>query len=339
MLYRKVILVTALALVAATLGFFAARNHHLSQEKERSARFPTPVSHVERLCNEGGPGAAAEPLLAAADGNAAADTETVIARLQNENECLRAELKNAKARLAAHAAASSAGLKTVPETPAVQFYSPRLLAAYQDVAASTSKVRTLAALKPLSEYAARQDLELIPILQEAMRGGDADVCRTAMQMLSPYESPAILPALEQALANPDEQTRLMALTAAANVNDPQVVALMEQALNSPDENVRARALEIVEDQPPPLQLLSLEKGLFSSYPDVRSESLSGLLLRGDKAALETVLSGLQSSDGEFRQQVNETLRFLIDQEFETYEEAVAWWNVNQSRYDDDLVEK
>ena len=40
----------------------------------------------------------------------------------------------------------------------------------------------------------------------------------------------------------------------------------------------------------------------------------------------------------FREEVNSVLYFLIDQEFETYEDAIAWWDQNQHKYDEDLFE-
>ena len=38
-------------------------------------------------------------------------------------------------------------------------------------------------------------------------------------------------------------------------------------------------------------------------------------------------------------EINETLNFLINHEFETYDEAITWWNKNKNNYDEELFEK
>ena len=260
-----------------------------------------------------------------------------IAQLQEENQRLRNELEGLKAQLTQKVVAASAETSPLQEGAPV-FRNAQLLSAYQDVLNSTSKVRTLDLLMSLSGYAAEQEMELIPIIQQAMAGGDPEVCRAALELLEPYQNAAILPLLEQGFSMTDEDTRLAALAPLAKLTDPKAADLMELAVNDASEDVRARAMEIVEQQAEDIQLISLEKGLASAYADTKSQALSQLELRGDKAVVDVVLSGLQSSNSEFRQEVNSVLQFLLDREFESYQEAVQWWQANKNRYDDDLIE-
>jgi HEAT repeat protein len=307
----------------------------LDAEKDRSAKLTALTEQIQTLQNAPAKDAAgqdqkpADPM----------QTDAAIGRLQDENKRLRAELDSVKALLAKQTASAGAALKTDKELPPVEFRNAQLLAAWQEVAASTSKVRTLELLNSLNDYAAQQDLELIPILQQAMLSGDADVCRQAMQMLAGYQSPAVLPALEQAFATPDEFTRLAALAPIENINDPQVVNLLNMAFNDAAEDVRSRAVEIVRDQPEPLQLVSLQQAILSPHTDVGGEAISLLQLRGDKPAVSALIAGLNHPDPEFRSEVSAALEFLVSQEFTTADQAADWWNANQDRFDDNLFEK
>jgi len=260
-----------------------------------------------------------------------------IAQLQEENQRLRNELEGLKAQLIQKAVVASAEASTLQEGAPV-FRNAQLLSAYQDVLTSTSKVRTLDLLMSLSGYSAEQEMELIPIIQQAMAGGDPEVCRAALELLEPYQNAAILPLLEQGFSMTDKETRLAALAPLAKLTDPRAADLMGLAMNDASEDVRTRAMEIVEQQSEDSQLISLEKGLASAYADTQSQALSQLELRGGKAVVDIVLNGLQSQNSQFRQEVNSVLQFLLDREFESYQEAAQWWQANKNRYDDDLIE-
>lgn len=272
---------------------------------------------------------------APADQASAASDRRQIARLQEENQRLQTELESLKAQLTQKAAAEIAS--ALPEG-APAFRNTELLSAYRDVLTSTSKVRTLDLLVSLSGYSAQQEMELIPIIQQAMAGGDPEVCRTALELLEPYENAAILPLLEQGFGMADEDTRLAALAPLAKLNDPGAVELMGLAMNDAVEAVRSRVMEVAEQQTGDTQLASLAKGLTSAYQETQSQALSLLELRGDKAVIDVVLLGLETSNPEFKQEVNSALQFLVDREFETYQQGIQWWQANKNRYDDDLIE-
>lgn len=362
---RTGLIVIIVAVTAAAVGFIAARSvqqsdmqdketqlqtlqsqcqalaeelsrltAELDAEKDRSANLATLTEQIETLRSNNSPDAALTTVKPADP----VQVDAAVARLQDENKRLRAELDSVKAILAKPTADTAATLKTAPK-PDVQFYNAQLLTAYQDVLTSTSKVRTLELLNGLSDYAAQQDLELVPILQQAMLSGDVDVCRQAMQMLAGYDSPAILPALEQAFAMPDEFTRLVALSPIENINDPQVVNLLALAFNDPAEDVRTRAMEIVTNQPESLQLISLQTAIVALRPEVSQEAVTMLQLRGDKPGVSALIAGLNHPDPDVRSDTKDALQFLIDQEFDTAAQAEKWWNANQHRFDENLFEQ
>lgn len=363
---KTTLTVIIVAVAAAAFGFFAGRSADRADTPDKDAQLQTLQSQCEAMAEElsrltteldaekdrsaklAALTEQIQPLHTSPAKDAAPTTakpadpvqvDAAVARLQDENKRLRAELDSVKTLLAKQTAAAGATLKTDKDTPPVEFRNAQLLAVWQEVAASTSKVRTLELLNTLNDYAAQQDLELIPILQQAMLSGDVDVCRQATQMLAGYQSPAILPALEQAFGIPDEFTRLAALAPIENINDPRTVGLLSMAFNDPAEDVRTRAMEIVNNQPESLQLIALQAAIAAPHPDVSKEAVTMLQLRGDKAGVSALIAGLNHPDPEVRSETKDALQFLIDQEFDTAAQAENWWSANQNRFDDNLFEK
>ena len=122
----------------------------------------------------------------------------------------------------------------------------------------------------------------------------------------------------------------------SGIDDPQTVELLAQALSDTSKNVRSAALEVAEGHGDNIKLGVMEEGIGSPYDDVKYEIVSLLEDRSDHIAVEVLIEGLKDTDPDFREEVNAALDFLIDEEFETYEEAEAWWIENKDNYDDEL---
>ncbi|MHC4532268.1 MAG: hypothetical protein ACYSXD_12020, partial [Planctomycetota bacterium] len=58
--------------------------------------------------------------------------------------------------------------------------------------------------------------------------------------------------------------------------------------------------------------------------------------RSDHAAVDVLIEGLKSQDPDFREEINEVLDFLIEEEFDNYEEALYWWDQNRDKFDDEV---
>jgi HEAT repeat protein len=171
-----------------------------------------------------------------------------------------------------------------------------------------------------------------------MEDPNTKVARAAIDLLADYETPDALPAIEQALKLADEETRIAAVEPLSAINDPQVIPLLTQALNDASADVRAAAMEAVQqNESDPIKLSILEKAMASPYSDVKHEAVSMLGDRSDHTAVDLLIEGMKDQDPKIREEVSDTLSFLIDQEFRTYQEAQAWWTQNKSKYDADLI--
>jgi hypothetical protein len=98
-------------------------------------------------------------------------------------------------------------------------------------------------------------------------------------------------------------------------------------------------LKVASEHSDRIELSVLENGIISPHNDVKYASTWLLQERSDHRALEILLEGLNDTDPQFREEINETLNFLINHEFETYDEAITWWNKNKENYDEELFEK
>src|SRR4030042_4926857 len=111
---------------------------------------------------------------------------------------------------------------------------------------------------------------------------------------------------------------------------------------------RSTTLPEMSEQPPlkspekkndVIQLEVLAKGIISTHDDVKSTSVWLLQERSDHKAMDIIIEGLKDPNPTFREEINETLNFLINREFGSYDEAKIWWEQNKNKYDEDLFEK
>jgi HEAT repeat protein len=194
-------------------------------------------------------------------------------------------------------------------------------------------------IESLSELSTQGDLSVIGVIQRALDDPDLEVVRAAVELLENYKTPEILQAVEQAMGVVDDQVRIDALMSLSGIDSAEACELLIQGLGDNSKDVRATALKVASEQSDRIELGVLEKGIVSLYDDVKYGSAWLLQDRSDHSGLEILFEGLKDTNPEFREEVNETLNFLINREFETYDEAITWWNENKSNYDDELFEK
>jgi hypothetical protein len=259
-----------------------------------------------------------------------------ILALKKEMERLKQENKTLKQ--------SVAKLTRKKETTAESHYQDKdtqkvqttdLVAKFDSAGSVEEKLKFL---KSLTKLSLEGHKAVIDVAQKALDDPNPKVGRAAIELLDDYESPEILPAIEQALKSADEQTRTMALESLSAIDDSKVAELLNRALNDVSKEVRATALEVTAGHDSEsIQLGVLERGITSPYHDVKSEIISMLQDRSDHIAVDILIEGLKDKDPKFREEINESLDFLIEKEFKTYEEAQAWWRANKDKYDKDTL--
>jgi len=183
------------------------------------------------------------------------------------------------------------------------------------------------------------DAQVLSILEQALQDPDSEVALAASELFDQCHTADALPAITQALLSGSDEVKINALEPLGQVNHPSVVSLLSMALQDPSESVRSKALAVIDEQEGTIQLDTLAMGITSAYDDVKFESLSILEMRGDKASIPLILEGLNDPSDDFFVEVNSTLSFLVDREFESYEQGATWWELNQDRFDEDLFEK
>jgi HEAT repeat protein len=213
--------------------------------------------------------------------------------------------------------------------------SPAAVLAELNTAGTDRKVELLESLSMLYD---ENDPNIINVAVAALDDANGEVGWAAISLLDGYEDHAIIPAVEKALNNEDEDVRSAAVELLANINDddPQTANALALAINDPSEDVRADALDILENQDDP-QPAVLEYGIASPYEEVKNAVLSILETRGDQKSVDILISGLKDQDPDFRAEVSDSIESLIDQKFDSYEEALAWWARNKMKFDEDLT--
>lgn len=250
---------------------------------------------------------------------------TDLAWLKEENRRLKNELARLQRRL------TEAGEISTNYQDASQ-----VLRAFES---RRSPVRQIDFLNSLAQMSEARDALILPTIQKALGSPDPEVVLTASGLLQNFKSAEALPLIEQALLSRDDEVRINALRPLEYMNDPLAVGLLVNAFNDKSEAVRDQAIEIAGEQEGETQLIVLSGAMSSDYDDVRYEALSLLELRSDPDVVPVIIEGLRDPDLRFVEETNSALSFLIDQEFQSYEDAVNWWELNKTRYDENLAER
>jgi HEAT repeat protein len=211
-----------------------------------------------------------------------------------------------------------------------------LIAEFESATNSKEKIDFL---QSLNELSSAQDLSVINVIRRALKDPDLEVGRAAIELLDNYNSPEIIPAVEDAMGIVDDEIRMDALSALSGINNEEACELLIQGLGDNSKDVRATALNVASEQSDQIALSVLEKGIVSPYNDVKYNTAYMLQDRSDHRGLEVLFVGLKDSNPQFREEINEILNFLVNKEFESYDEATTWWNENKSNYDEELFEK
>jgi hypothetical protein len=200
----------------------------------------------------------------------------------------------------------------------------------------TSSERKVELLESLAGLAADQDPNILAAVQKGLEDPNAEVAQAALDLLDGYEDPNILPAVETALQHNDESIRENAVQFLGNVDAPQVGDLIAQAFNDASEDVRSAAITAAEGLNEDIQLAVSQIAIASPYADAKEAAVSMLENMGNKKSVDVLINGLKDQNSDFRQTVSGSLESLIDQKFNTFEQAQSWWKKNKNKFDDDL---
>lgn len=202
--------------------------------------------------------------------------------------------------------------------------------------AANSTEEKLELLSRLDVIVFGNDPVVIVLIESALQDSDVRVSRAGAELLEDFETEEALPTIERALNSNDKETRELAVAPLANIRDPKAAELLMTALNDESSDVRRAAFDSLDEQSPQMQMEVFDVAIRLPHNDVKIETVARLEELSSHQALEILLLGLDDPDPDFRDEVNRSLNFLIDQEFESYEQGLAWWNENRENLDEEL---
>ncbi len=159
---------------------------------------------------------------------------------------------------------------------------------------------------------------------------------SAEEISTSQNSRESLSTIEDALAHEEPQIREEAVRDLADINHPGITRLLIQALGDTSRDVRTAALEVAVERQDDVRYDVMEEGISSAHDDIKHLVVAELEFSANHKAVDILIEGLKDEDADFREVVNETLDFLIDKEFESHKQALAWWNQNKHNYDSEL---
>jgi len=199
-------------------------------------------------------------------------------------------------------------------------------------------------IEVLETYADFGDPGIVEFLNKALDDKDPEVRLKAIEILSDMEQGVIpqseiITLIDKAVLDDKDDIRLAAIEIISQIEIKGAQEVLAKAIDDKAEDVRSAAFDGLDYQDPEGKNMVLSKGINSSFKDVRESVINNITMNASHDGVNILIEGLKSDDKDFKSEVKETLEFLIDQKFESYEEAKKWWEGNRDRYDEDLFEK
>ena len=191
----------------------------------------------------------------------------------------------------------------------------------------------------LNEVVGGCDPEVVELAQLALASGDSEQRKLAMELLADFTSPKILPVVGKGLEDAAPEVRTAAIQALAEQHGATALQMMGKVLNDSDADVREAVINRLFEEAPASYAPLLGPAVTSEYPDLREKTMQLLFENRSHAGLEVLLEGLRSTDPQIREEVSDALSQLISEQFDSYEQARAFWDQNKTKFDDDLIEQ
>lgn len=145
--------------------------------------------------------------------------------------------------------------------------------------------------------------------------------------------------IRASLKVPNERVRIEAAQSIVSLLEipEDVPDLVMGAVHDTSSEVRAYAMESVNELLPETKLKVYESTIAAPDYDVRKTTIVELGRIHTKPAFDVLMTGLQSGDAAFREEVNFEIKLMVNRNFESYEEATSWWQQNTTDYSDNMI--
>ena len=146
-------------------------------------------------------------------------------------------------------------------------------------------------------------------------------------------SEKIIAEVMQALENPDDEVRQSALERLGELKVEALNAPLQKALRDASEEVREKAMEVMGEIRSPEIIPSLETALLIGDEQVREGALDILEDIADPRSIDVIIeAGLRDRSDRVREAALNSLEWLTEMEFKSYNEAKSWWSANRDSF-------
>ena len=157
----------------------------------------------------------------------------------------------------------------------------------------------------------------------------------ALRSLENIDDPMVVDPVMIAMDDPDPDLRKAALEVLRDREYEEVNEVFIAGLEDENQDVTDRAMEILADGDSANILPSLEQAMMSSDGQIKRKAIVTLEDIEDVRAIDMLIAGLQSNDEDIRGELFDSIEFVTEQRFESYEEARNWWDLNRDFFDFD----
>ncbi|MBO4554034.1 HEAT repeat domain-containing protein [bacterium] len=179
--------------------------------------------------------------------------------------------------------------------------------------------------------------DILPTIELALDDEDPVVREVALDAIMNINSEEVVPIVVKALDDPEPDLRLVSLDALMDVKSASINDALQKAMKDESEEVREGVMDLLFISENPAALPTIKTAFSDSSPAIREGALMCIEDIRDKGAVDILIyDGMLSNYEDVREASKEALEFITDEEFETYDEAKAWWNKNRDSFEFDF---
>lgn len=218
---------------------------------------------------------------------------------------------------------------TPAEQPASE--SSRILRRYAGNLSSEEKIDLLDDLSMATDGLE----DALAVIRLAMMDADPAVRRQALLVLSSnglFFNVDLTELINKGLKDAEAEVREAAFTVLESVGVGRYPEIITGLLDASDEAVLQKAMELINTPKTILPISIYEKAMRSTNPVVRYDTLGIVRSQEHKRGITLLIDALKDADPSVRAEAEHSLFFLLDESFDSYEQAAAFWSSNSSRF-------
>jgi hypothetical protein len=145
---------------------------------------------------------------------------------------------------------------------------------------------------------------------------------------------SLLAILALALASDDPIVRLDAARSIALLSEERLRDGFAIGVDAADPEIRAEVMDLILQLQPHLRAELLRVALAAAATDVQARAVDIITDFPNPALFAVLIEGLRTATPEARPLVEQAIADLVQQRFESYDQALSWWARNKENFDD-----